>query len=279
MTSIITGALGFTGKYLAESIQGEIILLARSQKKNSNVIKCDLLDTTFINNLIKKYQPKNIYHLAGSFTQNYKNDFNSNLQATKNILDAVKEFSPSSRVLLIGSAAEYGIVKSEDCPITEDAELRPFNIYGLTKIYQKSLMDFYVNSYALDIVMARPFNLYGKGASSLLFIGNLYKQIDLYKSGKISEILLGNLQTKRDYIFIKDAVRHYITIMKSGASGEIYNVASGKPTSTKDLLKKILDEESLDLSIIKSDSRPIQANDSSVIFADISKLEGLYNDK
>ena len=67
--------------------------------------------------------------------------------------------------------------------------------------------------------------------------------------------------------------------MKSGASGEIYNVASGKPTSTKDLLKKILDEESLDLSIIKSDSRPIQANDSSVIFADISKLEGLYNDK
>ena len=45
------------------------------------------------------------------------------------------------------------------------------------------------------------------------------------------------------------------------------------------LLKTILDEEGLDLSIIDSNSRPIQANDSSVIFADISKLQRLYSDR
>jgi len=67
--------------------------------------------------------------------------------------------------------------------------------------------------------------------------------------------------------------------MKYGTSGEIYNVASGKATLTKDLLKTILDEEGLDLSIIDSNSRPIQANDSSVIFADISKLQRLYSDR
>jgi nucleoside-diphosphate-sugar epimerase len=66
--------------------------------------------------------------------------------------------------------------------------------------------------------------------------------------------------------------------MKYGISGEIYNVASGKATLTKDLLKIILDEEGLDLSIIDSNSRPIQANDSNVIFADISKLQRLYSD-
>lgn len=283
MTSIITGAFGFTGRHLAESLEGEKIYLTRSHKKikepKKNIIQSDLLDVNFVNTLIDKYKPNNIYHLAGSFTQNYEKDFAANVLATKNILDAVKEFSPSSRVLLVGSAAEYGIVKLQDCPISENARLNPFNIYGLTKIYQKNLMDFYVNLYALDIVMARPFNLYGKGASSLLFIGNLYKQINLYKSGKLSEIFLGNLEAKRDYILIKDAVKHYIKIMESGISGEVYNVASGKLISIKDLLKKILDEEGLDMSIIKSNSRPIQANDSSVIFADISKLNGLYDDK
>jgi hypothetical protein len=66
--------------------------------------------------------------------------------------------------------------------------------------------------------------------------------------------------------------------MQYGISGEIYNVASGKAILTKDLLKIILAEEGLDLSIVEPNTRPIQANDSSVIFADISKLQRLYDD-
>ncbi|MAY06910.1 MAG: hypothetical protein CMO72_07125 [Verrucomicrobiales bacterium] len=286
MNSIITGAFGFSGRYLTQSISDEVICVSRSKKNKTNIdndnnylVDCDLLNKTAANNLIKQYQPKTIYHLAGSFTQNFEEDYNSNVITTKNILDAVMQFSPKSRILLIGSAAEYGLIKFEDCPIKENAQLRPYNSYGLTKIYQKFLMDYYVNQYSLDIVMARPFNIYGKGASPLLFIGNLYKQISLYKSGDISRISLGNLENKRDYIFIEDVIKHYITIMKYGTSGEIYNVASGKATLTKDLLKTILDEEGLDLSIIDSNSRPIQANDSSVIFADISKLQRLYSDR
>ena len=282
MSSIVTGAFGFSGRHLIQSLSGEVICVSRSDINTDGyenyAVNCDLLNKTAVNKLIKEYQPKAIYHLAGSFTQNFENDYNSNVMTTKNILDAVAEFSPKSRILLIGSAAEYGILKFEDCPIKENAQLRPYNSYGLSKIYQKFLMDYYINQYSLDIVMARPFNLYGKGASPLLFIGNLYKQISLYKSGDISSISLGNIENSRDYIFIEDAIKHYIRIMQNGISGEIYNVASGKATLTKDLLKKILAEEDIDLSIIEPNTRPIQANDSSVIFADISKLQRLYDD-
>jgi len=282
MSSIVTGAFGFSGRYLTQSISDEVICVSRSNKNTDSyknyAVNCDLLNKTAVNNLIKQYQPKAIYHLAGSFTQNFENDYKSNVMTTKNILDAMVELSPKSRILLIGSAAEYGILKFEDCPIKENAQLRPCNPYGLTKIYQKFLMDYYINQYSLDIVMARPFNIYGKGASPLLFIGNLYKQISLYKSGDISSISLGNIENKRDYIFIEDAIKHYIKIMQYGISGEIYNVASGKATLTKDLLKTILDQEGLNISIIEPNTRPIQANDSSVIFADISKLQRLYDD-
>jgi len=282
MSSIVTGAFGFSGRYLTQSISDEVICVSRSNKNTDSyknyAVNCDLLNKTAVNNLIKQYQPKAIYHLAGSFTQNFENDYKSNVMTTKNILDAMVELSPKSRILLIGSAAEYGILKFEDCPIKENAQLRPCNPYGLTKIYQKFLMDYYINQYSLDIVMARPFNIYGKGASPLLFIGNLYKQISLYKSGDISSISLGNIENKRDYIFIEDAIKHYIKIMQYGISGEIYNVASGKATLTKDLLKTILDQEGLNISIIEPNTRSIQANDSSVIFADISKLQRLYDD-
>jgi GDP-4-dehydro-6-deoxy-D-mannose reductase len=285
MSTIVTGAFGFSGRYLTQSLSDEHISVSKSKTNksvidsyNNYVVNCDLLNKAAVNNLIKKYQPKSIYHLAGSFTQNFETDYSSNVMTTKNILDAVIEFSPKSRILLIGSAAEYGLLKLEDCPIKENAQLRPCNPYGLSKIYQKFLMDYYINQYSLDIVMARPFNICGKGASPLLFIGNLYKQIALYKSGDISSISLGNIENKRDYIFIEDAIKHYITIMQYGISGEIYNVASGKATLTKDLLKIILAEEDIDLSIIDTNTRPVQANDSSVIFADISKLQRLYDD-
>lgn len=282
MTVLITGAAGFSGACLSKVIKGNKLLLTRTVSENQvesgEYIQCDLSDLDGVNKLIKDTQPTNIFHIAGSFTNDYETDFKANVAITKNILDAVKEFSPSSRILLVGSAAEYGLLSKENSPVNEFSALRPFNIYGLTKINQKVLMDYYVNAFSLDIVMARPFNLYGKGISSKLFIGKVYHQIELLKAGEISQISLGNLDAQRDYISIENAVHHYIKIMEKGVSGHIYNVASGKPTRIKDILIKILNEESLDLSVVKANTRAMQANDSDIIFADIAKLEGLYNE-
>jgi nucleoside-diphosphate-sugar epimerase len=282
MTILITGATGFSGSCLDKAIKGNKLLLARTipdvATATMDYIQCDLLDIESINKVIKDKQPENIFHIAGSFTNDYETDFKANVTITKNILDAVKDFSPLSRVLLVGSAAEYGLLSNENSPVSELSPLRPFNIYGLTKINQKALMDYYINSFSLNIVMARPFNLYGKGISSRLFIGKVYQEIESLKSGEISEISLGNLDAQRDYISIEDAVQHYIRIMEKGVAGEVYNVASGKPTKIKNMLNKILDEENIDLSVVKANTRAVQTNDSDIIFADISKLEGLYNE-
>jgi len=282
MTVLITGATGFSGSCLDKTIKGNKLLLVRTipdvVTDTKDYIQCDLLDVESVNKIIKDKQPEKIFHIAGSFTNDYDTDFKANVTITKNILDAVKEFSPKSRVLLVGSAAEYGLISRENSPVSELSPLRPFNIYGLTKINQKSLMDYYVNAFSLDIVMARPFNLYGKGISSRLFIGKVYQEIESLKNGNISEISLGNLEAQRDYISIENAVQHYMKIMEKGVTGEVYNIATGKPTKIKDILNKILGEESLDLSVVKANTRAVQANDSDIIFADISKLEGLYNE-
>lgn len=58
--------------------------------------------------------------------------------------------------------------------------------------------------------MARTFNLLGKNMSDKIFIGKLYRQIDEFKRGALNKIILGNLDNKRDYISIEDAIKIYI---------------------------------------------------------------------
>lgn len=280
MSILITGASGFSGKHLISLIPGDKILLSRgiepSNEKTIEVINCDLLNFENINEIIAEKKPDQIFHLAGSFTNDYQKDYSLNVTTTKNILDSVSELALKSRVLLIGSAAEYGLISKEQCPVNEMSPLRPFNVYGLTKIYQKYLMDYYVNSCSLDIVMARPFNLFGKNISEKLFIGKVYQEIEKVKKGISDEIVLGNLDSERDYIPIEEAVEHYIRIMEHGVKGEIYNVGRGYPTKTGDILKTILKEENVDESVVKSNQRDLQKNDSDQIYADVSKLKGLY---
>ena len=285
MSTLITGASGFSGLKLSQRIVGKKILLSRNSNFSKNIkqdvqfINCNLNDSNKLDKIIDKYKPKEIFHLAGSFTGDYDIDYNTNVNLTRNLLESVKHFSKDSKVLLIGSASEYGKIQKNQCPIDENHPLSAYSTYALTKIYQKSLMDYYVNTQSLNILMARTFNLFGKGISSLLFIGKLYEEIEKVKKGYSDKIKLGNLESERDYLSIDDAVGHYTQIMKKGIIGEVYNVGSGFPTKTKDILKKILKEEKLDFNIIKSNTRFIQANDSDCIYSNITKLKLLYDEK
>ena len=282
MSILITGASGFSGSKLCEKITKKKIVISNksdvslNSDPNTFFVKCDLNNQDKLNEIINQHKPKEIFHLAGSFTGDFDTDYNTNVTLTKNLLESVKNFSKDSKVLLIGSASEYGKLKKIDCPVDESHPLTSYNYYALTKIYQKSLMDYYVNVFSLNIVMARTFNLYGKGVSPLLFIGKLYSEIKKVKKGFSNSIQLGNLESERDYLKIDEAVEHYIKIMEKGIKGEVYNVGSGFPTKTKEILKKILKEEQLDFSIIKSNTRPILKDDSDCIYANTNKLKKLY---
>lgn len=280
MSILITGSSGFTGKELIKFIPEKKILLSRSyinsNEENKVFLNCDLTDFDQISRIIEKYKPKQIFHLAGSFSNDYNIDYDNNVKATKNILDSVNKYSNQTRVLLIGSAAEYGLLNKENCPVKEDFILTPNSSYGITKIFQKNLMDYYVKTHSLDIVMARPFNLYGKGISSKLFIGKVYDEIEKIKNGISKEISLGNLKAKRDYIDIKIAVQHYIKIMEKGVPGEVYNVGSGIPIKIEMLLRNILIEENISFNVVKSNLFEVKENDSDIIYADLHKLKQLY---
>ena len=278
---LITGASGFTGSHLVGHLQQNPELRIYCVNRNrvqDDSCTCELTNYESVDNLIQATQPNQIYHLAGSFSNNYDIDYANNVLATKNILDSLLKHQISCRVLLIGSAAEYGLVKEEDNPVKEDQPLNPVSIYGLTKTYQTHLMNFYCQVHDLDIVMARTFNLLGKNISNRLFIGSIFQQIEHYKNGDIKKIILGDLQSKRDYIDVHEAVEYYETIMNNGKKGMVYNVGSGKSVILSKLIEQILLENNLTLDVIEVRLRKlINKLNVSDIFSDVSKVNSLKN--
>ena len=275
MRILVVGSGSFTARYLIPRLEAagdKVQGIDRVPDAN----RAATLDATAISAAIRGFEPQAIYHLAGSFSNEYDQDYQANVILAKQVLDAVRTESPVSRVLLLGSAAEYGAVGPGENPVAETHPLRPVSIYGLTKVFQTHLMQLYHALYGLDVVLARPFNLLGRGLSERLFVGRVYGQITELKAGKIRKILVGNLQSRRDYLPIEQAVGHYRTIMARGVAGEVYNVGAGVSVGLEALLKEILQSEGLTMADVERQARPTpHQHDVADIYADITKLRAL----
>ena len=279
MSDLVIGSDGFLGKTISNIALPKTIFVSRnpSSKSEENIF-VDLTNIDSISETLQRYKIKRVFNLAGTFTNDFYEDFQANVNLTKNLLEAVVSVNKSIRILLVGSSAEYGLVEPCECPVSESAELKPASIYALTKVYQTKLMEYYVSRFDLNVVMARIFNLLGHNCSDKLFVGRLYSQIKLFKDSKIDMIKLGNLSAMRDYIKVEDASKHLFKIMDCGTSGQIYNVASGVPIKIETLLKDILKEEGVSLKHVLADDNRSNMSDAEMIYADITKLKGLYND-
>jgi GDP-4-dehydro-6-deoxy-D-mannose reductase len=282
MRVLITGAHGFIGlnfaRYLSTQKDQELFftdLQSESAQYKENYSSCDLSDSKATQNLIKSIRPEQIYHLAGTFTNTYEIDFASNYLSTKSLLDTILLFKDKTRILLIGSAAEYGNVAEEDNPIKETQALSPITNYGLTKSLQTLLMRSYFFQYSMNIVMARIFNIVGRGASDKLFVGSLYNQIEQIKRNEINCIEVDSLESKRDYIEINKVCIYLYELMRKGIDGQEYNVGSGILLTMKELISKILAEEGLKRVKISRRKSDNAKNNIFCSCADISKLLSL----
>ena len=203
-----------------------------------------------------------------------------NVAAAQSILEAVEASGMKTRVVLVGSAAEYGMVSKLDNPINEEHVLRPISVYGLTKAWQTELFYYYA-SRGSNVVLARIFNLLGTNLSERLFIGQLYKQIDEMRRGNRSSIELGSLAAIRDYIPIEQAAELLIHISKHGESGHVYHVASGRPISMSDLLSQELDRNGISRQSVvgKRDLECFPGLGVPCIYANIGKIISLTRQK
>lgn len=236
---LIIGYKGFIARNLLKLkfFQNKKKILFDIKDFNSKKIswKKSLLD------IIKKKRPNYIWNMSGSYTNNFRKDLNSNVIINYEIFNIVLKFKIKSKILVIGSASEYGLnLKKNSISVSENKELRPNSIYSWSKISLFYLIKFFSSIHNLNIVYARVFNIYGKGITDKLFVGKIH---NLIKTKKLNIKKLRGLKSKRDYSSIKDVVNKLKTIMLKGKKGHVYNVGSGKLTSNLQIINMLTNKD------------------------------------
>jgi len=279
MRILVTGAAGFLARPLQELLRQEHHELHGVDCRPVPLAiphECDLGNPDAVADMVRAVRPDRVFHLAGTFTNEFDADFAGNVATTRHLLEAVCTHAPAARVLLIGSAAEYGWVRPEDNPVREDHRLAPVSLYGWSKVCQTHLAQFYHRVRGVDVVRARLFNLSGKGASPRLFVGQMEEQIARLKRGKAQEIVTGNLDSIRDYVPVEEAARLLAEIARRGQAGEVYHVGSGVPVKMRDVLERMLAEAGIGFDRVRVESRKQCAKlDIPMIFADMRRTVAL----
>jgi len=278
MTVLVTGASGGFGSVFLPLLRARyhepVIGTGRSNKFFDNYIKCDFSDGVAIRSLIKSIRPNFIFHLAGSFTGEFECDLKINALSARYIFESIISENLKTRVVIFGSAAEYGAVLPSDNPIPESFLGQPVSEYGQTKAFQTDLARYYARTKNVDVVVARVFNLATPGLSPRLFHGRAESMILSYKRGEIQRLEFGNLEAERDYIALDKAVAQILAIAEHGITGEIYNVGSGFPQKIRSILMGMLIKEGVpDVDVVESKLEVIKEKgfDVPVIYADMAK--------
>jgi GDP-4-dehydro-6-deoxy-D-mannose reductase len=276
----ITGSNGALGKALISFLETEniykkeIFLTDITPTQDKRYYKVSLEKKEEIIKFINEYQISHIFHLAGSFSNQIEIDMQNNVTNSLNIIQAIEACNPTISLLLIGSAAEYGMIQPNENPIPETHILNPVSIYGLTKALQTQIFEFYAKK-EMNIFLARIFNLLDKNISDKLLVGKVHNICKKIQNKELMYLELGNLESQRDYISTKEAAKMLFNIIEKGKKGEVYNVGSGKPIMIKELVKNILDEYNLDFSVVKIKNFSTKYDVPS-IYADIQKYQQLF---
>ncbi len=235
-------------------------------------VRADALDTKAMLGLMEAERPQLILNLVGTFrSPSFENLLALNVRTTQVLCEAVIASGAAvEKIVIVGSAAEYGAVEKN--PVDETTPLRPVTLYGLTKAYQTQLAEFYHRVHGLPTVVARTFNILGEGQSRDLAVGNFLRQIE--QAGDGDEIRVGNLDSRRDYMPVREVAASFWRLLLWGNPGTVYNVASGRPTRLADLLDQLVRKSGKRL-VVKTDPRLLKPVDVPVVYGDNTRLREL----
>lgn len=286
---LITGGTGFAGSHLIESLLAagyqDIVATTLSELDPSALFlpshkykRVDLSNKEETSKIIADVQPDWVFHLAafayvGKSFEKARELFANNINLQLNVLDAIKDHAPQARVLTIGSAEEYGMTDGNQ-RIDESTPLHPVNPYAVSKVTQDLLAGSYALSYKLNIIRARPFNHIGIRQSPDFVVPAFAKQVVAIERGEQTELLVGSLNTVRDFTSVKDVVRAYILLMEKGEVGQVYNIGSGKGWRIQEIVDTLISFSTVPIAI-KHDPSRIRPLDVPGLIADNRKMKSL----
>ena len=291
-TILVTGADGFIGSHLTEALirQGykvRAFVLYNSFnswgwldrcdseiKDKFEVFAGDIRDPHGVKAAMKGCDA--VLHLAALIAIPYSYHspdtyIDTNIKGTLNVLQAARELG-IKRIIHTSTSEVYGTARF--VPITEEHPLQGQSPYSASKIGADQLAYSFYASFALPVVIARPFNTYGPRQSARAVIPTIITQI---AQGK-RQIKLGSVLPTRDFNFVSDTVAGFIAALNSDQGlGEVVNFGSNFEISIGDTANLIAEAMNVEIEIITDDTR-LRPENSEVerLWADNTKAGQLF---
>ena len=239
----ITGGSGFLGRHLLAALRDkpELTTIAVGRTcppgcSPANLARVDLSDPGAIRSAFSAILPDVVIHAAGRTPPADRPLlYQANTVHTLNLLDALRDLGLPARVVLAGSAAELGPVAVQDLPVSEDYPCRPVEAYGLSKWLATCAG--LVARPPLQVISARIFNPIGPGLTPNQAFGRFAA---LLADPATTTFEVGDLDTRRDFVDIRDVANALIAIAEGGEAGGVYNVGTGRSERIGDGLDRLM---------------------------------------
>jgi GDPmannose 4,6-dehydratase len=293
-TALITGVNGQDGSYLSELLLEKgyrVIGLKRRTSTintgridhlmgnpNFSVKYYDLHDAYFINHIMKEEKIDEVYnlaaqsHVAVSFEiPDYTSD--GICRGTLNILNAIRNISPTTRMYQASSSEMYG--DSSDYTekgFNENSRMMPVSPYAVAKLYAHQMVNVYRKAYGLHLSSGILFNHESPRRGETFVTRKITMAAAKIKKGLQKDLYLGNLDAKRDWGHAKDYV-NAMWLMLQQEKPDDYVIATGETYSVEDFLTEIFTYSGLGnwRNYVKIDPRLKRPNEVPYLLGDSTK--------
>jgi UDP-glucose 4-epimerase len=239
MRCLVTGGCGFVGSALVRRLLAQpcdvVVVddLSRGSPENFGpdrdqvtVVREDV--TNGLSRIFASFQPQAVFHLAAL---HFIPDCDAaparclrvNVEGTRAVLAATAALGHRVSLVLASSAAVYAPANG---PLREQEDsLGPVDVYGCSKRWAEELAAGFAARTGTAVGIARLFNVFGPGETNAHFIPSLICQL---KAGET--VRLGNLSTKRDYVFVDDVADALLRLARYVSDGQsaTVNIGSGR---------------------------------------------------
>lgn len=256
MTALIFGVNGQDGYYLAELLNQHNCKVT-GVSRHGNYTNGDVADRSMVQELVTRLKPAYIFHLAANSTTDHEALFENHATiatGTLNILEAVKNFSPGSRVFISGSGLQF---KNQGRPIKEIDEFEARDAYSVSRIHSVFAAR-YFRTLGIKAYVGYFFNHESPRRTEKHMTKKIAEAAKRIANGSREKLEIGDVSVIKEYAYAGDIVKGIWALVNQDKIMEA-NISSGKGYSIEEWLQQcfsLIHKDWKDHIVIKKDFIP-----------------------